>query len=156
MENKNFEELLDKYWNAETTLEEERKIRKYLSENNDNEYNPVKTLFGFYEAESKIIYSGELNKNKSKSKVIKWNFNNVAAVAASVVLLVSAAGLYFYNTYKAGSNHEIFAGEVNDPDEALKITRQALAILSENYDKAGKSIAAPIEKLEKLEIIKSN
>ncbi|MBK7096652.1 MAG: hypothetical protein IPH57_16895 [Saprospiraceae bacterium] len=153
MKNSNIDDLIKKYWEGETSLEEESEIKKILKNNENQEYAELKTMFAFFDAEKDIRYPGIIK--SKKNKIVKGSFIKSIAVAASIILLIGA-GIYFYtdNTNKKIVN--ISSGEIQDPEEALKITKEALAFLSVNYNKGQESISGTIGNLEKLDIIKSN
>lgn len=153
MKNLNIDELIKKYWEGETSLEEERTLKTYLKDDFAAEHQDLKTIFSFFSDQREIRYPGEL-KGK-KTKVIKANFIRNIAVAASI-FLISGLGIYFLTHEKPINKEAIALSEIKDPDEALEITREALAFLSVNYAKGEKTIAGSISKLEKLDIIKSN
>ncbi|HMP30102.1 MAG TPA: hypothetical protein PKD85_10905, partial [Saprospiraceae bacterium] len=52
---KNIEELLEKYWNAETTIEEEKQLKAYFQSNDvDDQHKAYSTLFSYFDEESQL------------------------------------------------------------------------------------------------------
>lgn len=146
------DKLLKKYWEGETSIEEEKQIKQLLLSTEENTLQNEKTIFEFFSNEKKIKYSGELlSKN---TKVIKHNFIRTISIAASIILLF-AYGSLIYNNGLANEK-SIVKHEITDPDEALEITKDALAMLAVNYKKGEESVTSTIENLEKLDIIKQN
>lgn len=147
------DKLLKKYWEGETSIEEEKQIKQLLLSTEDNTLQNEKAIFEFFSNEKKIKYSGELpSKN---TKVIKHNFIRTISIAASIILLF-AYGSLIYNNNGLANEKSIVKHEITDPDEALEITKDALAMLAVNYKKGEESVTSTIENLEKLDIIKQN
>ncbi len=147
------DKLLKKYWEGETSIEEEKQIKQLLLSTEENILQNEKTIFEFFSNEKKIKYSGELpSKN---TKVIKHNFIRTISIAASIILLF-AYGSLIYNNNGLANEKSIVKHEITDPDEALEITKDALAMLAVNYKKGEESVTSTIENLEKLDIIKQN
>lgn len=145
--------LLKKYWEGETSLEEEKQIKQVLSSTDENILHSEKTMFSFFENEKKIKFNGKLP--SKGSKVIKHNFIRSISIAASIVMLF-AYGTLIYTNNGIGNQNNIVRHEITDPDEALEITKDALAMLAVNYKKGEESVTSTIENLEKLDIIKQN
>ncbi len=146
--------LLEKYWNGETSLEEEKIIKRHFKEKDTGELG---ALFDFFEKEKNIKYKGDLIKSKpvlKEPKVVKMAFIKKIAVAASI-LLVLGIGTYVGNKYLAKNNNSYAKNEIKDPEKARKIAEDALAILASNYVKGEESMTKSIESFEKINIINS-
>lgn len=159
MDDKN--KLLEKYWNGETTLEEERRLKETIP--NDKTELSTKTMFSFFENEKKIKFEKDFshmeNENLSsttpENKVIKLNYVRKLAVAASIVLLI-AIGTLLNNNYFKESNNQFAKYEINDPQEARDITEKALAMLAVNYNKGEVTVMENIKNLDKINIVNTN
>lgn len=149
----NLDNLLEKYWEGETSLEEEKQIKQLLYSTDEKILNNEKIMFSFFENEKKIKFIGQLPSNNSK--IIKHNFKRNIAIAASLVMLLSY-GTLIYTNNGIGNGNNIVKHEITDPDEALELTKDALAMLAVNYKKGEESVTSTIENLEKLDIIKQN
>ena len=126
MELANIEKLLDKYLNAETTLQEETTLRNYFTEGNvAPELQEYSYMFNYFintkdETYTKTI---QLEPKKSKKRNFKW-----LSVAASIMLLFSVfIGKNEYDKYRA---------EV----EFQKISK-GLRLLSSNFKKGEEAVA---------------
>lgn len=117
MELRAIEGLLEKYLNAETTLEEETRLREYFCSGKVaprfQEYVP---LFSYITASKEESYSGEIRFYRDRKRVYAW-----VAVAASIVLL---GGIFFQNF----TGTEDF-GSYEDPELALEKTKKALQMV---------------------------
>jgi hypothetical protein len=125
MESKELEILLEKYYNATTTLEEEQELKLYFEANKDNEGTKI---FDFYTQERKII----LNKNiEIPSKVVKLNWK-IPAIAASLVLGMIVA-TFIMGKNKTIKNNEL--GTIEDPEKAYQEVVKALNLVSVEINK---------------------
>jgi hypothetical protein len=100
MELANIEILVEKYENAETSLQEETTLRNYFTGGNVAPHlQEYKYMFNYFDASKDETYTKiiELETKKSKKRNLKW-----FSVAASVVLLLSVfVGKHEYKRYQA-------------------------------------------------------
>src|SRR5690349_20930343 len=98
MDSKKIEELLNKYWNCETSLEEEQELRTYFKRNEiPTQFQEAAPLFRYFEASKKkslddrefdAAVIGQVNK-PAKGKVIKLVYNAMRIAAGIAVLVVA-------------------------------------------------------------------
>lgn len=149
--------LVEKYLLAETNIEEEIALRKYLlSDAVAAEHRDLVPMFEFYGAQSDLIYQGVLDtsytekgeavtrKLKPEPKTISI-FPRMVGVAATLGLLLMFTFNVFQNN--EASYHKQYT-EVEDPEEALALTKDALAFLGVKYESGTKSMKY-IKELEK-------
>ncbi len=130
MELDKIENILEKYFQGETTIAEENQLKEYFSSSNVAQHlEQYKPIFGYF---------SQVKQQKSTQEIpLKTKKRNVAwlSIAASVVVLLGA-GTYFLvsknNTAPAVAQTEL--GTYDDPEEALKATQKALALLSNNVN----------------------
>ena len=125
MELRAIEKLIEKYFDAETTVAEERDLKLYFSSDDVaphlEQYRPV---FGYFAKEGEHTFEKPLPLKKAKKSYTAW-----MSVAASVVLL---AGLFtFYNTTESAEQD---LGTYDDPEVAFRETQKALNMLSKNVN----------------------
>lgn len=127
MELASIEELVEKYLNAETSLQEEATLRDYFSSDNVAPHlEEYQVMFSYFQFSKDETYTKtiQLESKNTKRKNLKW-----LSVAASVVLLVSVyVGVTKYNEYKENERLE----------EKYAQVENALKMLSANLNK-GKS-----------------
>ncbi|WP_163398965.1 hypothetical protein [Flavobacterium fluviatile] len=131
MELDKIENILEKYFQGETTIAEENELRKYFSSSDVAQHlEQYKPVFGYFSQvkEQKSTYEVPL---QSKRLKVGW-----LSIAASAVLLLGI-GTYFLvseqnNAAVVASQKEL--GTYDDPEEALKATQKALALLSNNVN----------------------
>ena len=131
MELNKIEDILEKYFQGETSIAEENQLKEYFSSPNVAQHlEQYKPMFGYFSQakEQKSTYEIPL---ESKKRNVAW-----LSIAASVVLLLGI-GTYFFvseqnDTAVVASQTEL--GTYDDPEEALKATQKALALLSNNVN----------------------
>ncbi len=138
------EQLLERYWKCETSLEEEKELRTYFNENDvPEDLKETALLFKYFEIQrnietSKIDFE---NKNKikasltsvKKGKAIKMFFAT-AKIAAGVLVLVAATFLVRQEIRK--SYPEEVVDTYSDPQLAFEETKKALMMISKTFGKA--------------------
>lgn len=90
----NIEHLLEKYFNGETHLKEEKELRyHFLFEEVAPEHLKYKPLFSFFEEESKKHANLDVNifDKKTPSKTIWFNKPSVWGVAAAILIAISVS-----------------------------------------------------------------
>ncbi len=131
--------LLEKYFEAETSIVEEKELKDYFTSSDVaplfEQYKPLFAYavqakqeqfsfapFGF---QPRVTATIPLNTIKRKSTV--W-----FSVAASVVVLVGI-GLFTFNHYNQQKSEDY--GTFNDPKIAFRETQKALSMISESVNK---------------------
>ncbi|GMQ25928.1 hypothetical protein Aoki45_26100 [Algoriphagus sp. oki45] len=126
------EHLAKKYWNAESTLEEERELKELLK--NEDGFEQEKYLFGilnrYSSAEPKHIKVPSPTRRRMVN--LQW-----LGWAASLVLLVSS--VWIWRDYE----------QKQEQREAYEQVTEALALIQSNLSK-GKEQMAPLQDLKYL------
>jgi hypothetical protein len=128
MELANIEKLVEKYLNAETTLQEETTLKNYFTEGSVaphlQEYAYMFTYFAAVRDET-YTKTIALKPQKSKRRNYKW-----LSVAASIVLLFSLfIGKQEYEKYQALKQFEQISKGLRLLSQNLKKGEQAVATL---------------------------
>ena len=130
MEFNKIEDLLEKYFQGETSIAEEKELKNYFSSPNVAQHlEQYKPMFGYF---------SQVKEQKSTQDIpLKTKKRNVAwlSIAASVVVLLGV-GTYFYVSEKNAAPvvAQTELGTYDDPEEALAATQKALALLSSNVN----------------------
>ncbi|MFP9113771.1 hypothetical protein ACLI1A_07495 [Flavobacterium sp. RHBU_3] len=135
MELRTIETLLEKYFNAETSLAEEQQLKEYFASNRvAPQLEHYRPMFGYYRAQqSTETFTRTLPLKQNKAVYYKW-----FSVAASVVLL---AGLVtFYSAVNQSAPIQQDLGTYNDPEVAFRETQKALGMLSVHVNKGVESV----------------
>ena len=100
------EDLLDKYYKGETSLEEEKTLKTHF--NDEENDSAEKDIFGYFQNESFVpkdleetIFSG-LTEKQHKSKILKIRLLSISSVAASIIIFLS-----IYLNFQAEKNARI-------------------------------------------------
>lgn len=125
MESNKIEQLLEKYLNAETTLQEETTLKNYFTNGlvapHLKEYQ---LLFGYFTESKSEKFTKTIQLNTQKTNW-KW-----LSVAASVVLLFSA-----YTGYKYDQSIKMDEARI-----AFQDTQMAFQLISKNFNKGTAAI----------------
>lgn len=137
-------QLLEKYWNCETSLEEEQQLRSYFNGPQvPEQLKDAAELFRFFEAERirslEENFDSEVMRKVKKTErtgkvvsMVRWV--QVARIAAGVLVMVAAT--YFVRNEVMKSNPGTIPGEITDPQQALEETKKALMMISKSFGKA--------------------
>ena len=133
MEQNNIKNLLDKYFDGNTTIDEENQLKSYFStENVADDLKQYQPIFQYFSTQEKVNFEPNINL-KSNKKPIYY-----LSIAASIVLLIGL-GTYFKNNNNTSSNNDL--GSYNSPEVAFKETQKALQMLSSNVNIGINSVA---------------
>ena len=135
MELRAIEKILEKYFNAETSIAEENELRAYFSSQDVaphlEQYRP---MFGYFSQAGTQRFEKTIPL-KSKKRYVAW-----LSVAASVVVL---AGVFTFMNKEATVVQPVQQeglGTFEDPEVAFRETQKALDMLSKNVNKGVKSV----------------
>lgn len=141
MDSKRIEELLKKYWNCETSLEEEQQLREYFKASQvPDALKETSALFKFFEEQKKkslndVSFDGELmaKVNKPQGRMVKLVRSSMRIAAGIVVLM---AAVWFVRTEIRESTPQEMVDTYNDPELAFEETKRALLMISKSFGKA--------------------
>lgn len=144
MDSNKIDELLNKYWNCETSLEEEQQLREYFRGNQiPEQWKETAPLFRYFDAHKKKTlndgaFDAALMKKintppPSKGKVVRI-FYNTLRIAAGVSVLVVATFLV-RNEIRETTPQEM-VDTYDDPKLALEETKKALMMISKSFGTA--------------------
>ncbi|MEM0543494.1 hypothetical protein WFZ85_12790 [Flavobacterium sp. j3] len=126
------ENLLEKYFEAATSITEEKELKDYFASSDVaphlEQYKPV---FGYATQAKQEQCSATLpltaGRQDKKRNIAVW-----LSVAASVAVLLSV-GLFTFNHYNQPKSNDL--GTYDDPEVAFRETQKALALISESVNK---------------------
>ncbi len=124
------EQLIEKYWNGETTLEEEKRVKSHFVEN--PALSKESDYFRFLKKEQEVKFNPKVKKNSRRT----W-----LSAAATVAIGLITAALVLQE-----SNKDPFA--IEDPQRALEETRRALMMIGSGLNE-GQSYALELTKINK-------
>ena len=138
MSDTNAKELLEKYWAAETSLAEEKRLKRYYQEGllEDNTEN---LLFAYFEQERAQQSSRPISVNR-KPSLFRITRRRLMSIAAAALILASALFVL-----PSTDNHK----KIDDPDKALEVTMTALAFLNGSIDKSEVAVKEGLTQFDK-------
>lgn len=136
MESAEIKKLLEKYFEGETTVAEEKELASYFAGSVAPELEAYRSYFGFFAQEKKVSLPV-----KQLHSMRRRQYTFISAAAAILVLF----GIGYYSFYGTESRGK--SGVINDPQEAYQETQKALMMLSGHINKGVESV----QYLEKVE-----
>jgi hypothetical protein len=142
MDSNRIDELLNKYWNCETSLEEEQQLREYFrGKEFPEQWKETAALFRYFDEHKKktlndVSFEGrvmEKVKGPKQGKVIKL-FYNAMRIAAGVAVLVVAGWLVQKEIRKTTPQEVV--DTYDDPKLAFEETKKALMMISKSFGTA--------------------
>lgn len=150
MDYKYIEQLLERYWQCETSLEEESQLRAFFSkEEVPAHLLPYKDLFVYQlvqretglgeDFDARIL--AQIERPVVKAKRLTWAGRFMPLLkAAAVVALMLSLGNVAQHTFFANEtldyNYDAYTDTYDDPEVAYKQVSSALMILSEGINKS--------------------
>ncbi|TBX65772.1 hypothetical protein EZL74_11600 [Flavobacterium silvisoli] len=122
------EKLIEKYFEATTTIAEEKELKAYFTSPDVAQHlEHYKPIFGYTVQAKQEQFTATIPLQPQKRTTVLW-----LSVAASVAVLLSVSLLTF-NHYNQPKPQEL--GSINDPEVAFRETQKALAMISEHVNK---------------------
>ena len=147
MEWKEIKQLSEKYWKAETTLEEEKKLIKNITSSNDpldpQEVEYFKTLEQFSKARLNDDFDKKFFEGirESETKTIRFYHHKWIQMAASVILVIGmAGGIHFQKQRELARQQEARA--------AFEIAKNALFLVSDKMNRGNEYTMEGLKKFE--------
>lgn len=143
MDSKTIEQLLEKYWSCETSLEEEKQLREFFGGRAIPEsLKETAALFRFFESEkSKSLNENfepsvtkELRQRRGGKIISMVSLSNIARIAAGILVVVVAT--FFIRQEVRKSYPKELQDTYTDPQMAFEETKKALMMISGSFGKA--------------------
>jgi hypothetical protein len=150
METKKVKQLLQRYFNGESTLTEEKLLESYFQ--SGAVVDDLKEYTGFFGGISELAEPGRdeelegeimdfILKNELKEKPkTRWIWQTVTGIAASIIIVIG--GVLFYQ-----HENDTVKDTFDNPEVAYAYAEQTLGYISAKYNK-GLSALANFDKLE--------
>lgn len=141
-------ELLEKYWEGDTSLQEEQELRDYFkSDRVAHEHEIYKGLFHSFEVEKRedvVGFDAFAKVNSLQHQNTRFNRKTWTgiAVAASITLMVAVGSGLYSNTESQD------LGTYENPEEAYEATVAALELVSHKFNKGAQNLN-PVTQINK-------
>ncbi|MEG1563747.1 MAG: hypothetical protein RR365_08480 [Bacteroides sp.] len=150
MDYKYIEQLLERYWQCETSLEEESELRSFFSQ----EEVPAhllryKNLFVYQQVQQEVGLSKDFDARllaqvevpvvKARHLTLSKRFMPLFKAAAVVAIMVSLGNMAqstFFGNEALDYNYDAYTDTYDDPEVAYKQVSSALMMLSEGINKS--------------------
>ncbi|MBL0742581.1 hypothetical protein [Chryseolinea lacunae] len=142
MDSKNIEALLNKYWNCETTLEEEQQLRDFFRNGNvPEQWKETAAMFRYFEENKKkslndVAFDHHIvarMQPATKGKTARL-FYNTMRIAAGVTVLLTAT--WFIRREVRKDIPQEVVDTYDDPKLAFEETKKALMMISKGFGTA--------------------
>jgi len=142
MDSNRIEELLNKYWNCETSLEEEQQLHTYFRTGNIPDHlKETAALFRYFD-ESKKKTLNDLSFDSAlankiqvapRGRVVKIFYNSMRIAAGLAVLLMA---IWFVRNEVRQTTPAEVVDTYDDPQLAFEETKKALLMISKSFGTA--------------------
>jgi hypothetical protein len=142
MDSNRIDELLNKYWNCETSLEEEQQLHAYFrGKEIPDQWKETAALFHYFDHQKKqdlndaTFDAGVMQKVKApkQGKVVRLFYNSMRIAAGVTVLIV--ATFLVRNEIRKSTPQEM-VDTYDDPKLAFEETKKALMMISKSFGSA--------------------
>lgn len=154
MDKLQIDQLLEKYWSGDSSIQEEQILKQYFTGRLvDRQHLVFKPLFAFYQLE-KIKRLKKPIRLRQKKERPRWILSAVR-VAAAVLLAFAAIWFWFKPDLTTVKQEVALNDSYDDPEIAYQEVERALYYLSGHMNKGVTTAASGIEKMKTLnEILK--
>ena len=144
MDSNKIEALLARYWECETSLEEENQLREYFNQVDiPAQFKEAAVLFAYFsEQRNKQVKDPTFEKTvvevieattPKKSKVVRMLYN-VSKIAAGLLVVVVAT--YYIRSEIRKTTPQEMVDTYSDPKLAFEETKKALLMISKSFGRA--------------------
>ncbi len=147
MDSDKLDALLQRYWNCETTLEEEQLLRDYFSRQPvQDKYQEAAALFQYLEKQRsqqlKPVFDSNLKvrlrQPQGATGRIRFLVFNAMRIAAGVAVLLAA--VYLVRQEIRHENPVAMEDTYTDPEQAFEETKKALMMISKGFGNAEQQV----------------
>ncbi len=129
------ENLIDKYFEGETSIAEENELKVYFSSTDVAQHlKQYQTIFGLFSQAKEQQFTQEIPLQTKKRNVVLW-----LSIAASVVVMLGVGTMMYFNNDK--EEQFVACSPEDNPELALQQTEKALALISEHLNTGIESVS---------------
>ena len=129
------ENLIDKYFEGETSIAEENELKVYFSSTDVAQHlKQYQTIFGYFSQAKEQQFTQEIPLQTKKRNVVLW-----LSIAASVVVMLGVGTMMYFINDK--EEQFVACTPEDSPELALQQTEKALALVSEHLNTGIESVS---------------
>lgn len=129
------ENLIDKYFEGETSIAEENELKVYFSSTDVAQHlKQYQTIYGYFSQAKEQQFTQEIPLQTKKRNVVLW-----LSIAASVVVMLGVGTMMYFNNDK--EEQFVACSPEDNPELALQQTEKALALISEHLNTGIESVS---------------
>lgn len=130
------EQLVEKYFEAQTSIAEENELKVYFSSSDVAQHlQQYQSLFGYFTSAKEEKSSATIPLKTKQRKYVAW-----LSIAASVSVLLGIGSFVYMNNQQNATVASSEYGTYDSPEKALKETQKALALLSHHVNTGIESV----------------
>ena len=134
MELSKIEYLIEKYFEAETSIADEKVLREYFTSTNVAQHlKQYESVFGYFNQAKNEQFKATIPL-QTKKRSVKW-----LSIAATVTVLFTIATVVMLNKSTPKVSGKL--GSYDNPEIAMQETKKALNLLSDNLNTGIESVA---------------
>lgn len=136
--------LMEKYWNAETSIEEEKELKELVLASETDEHEELKALFGHFEEKAEVELDDSFDheilamiETEPETKVVNFNtyFKRYASMAAAVLVMAISTVMFMQNQQNYTSEDTF-----ETPEEAYAELKKQLLMVSNLMNKGNSTV----------------
>jgi hypothetical protein len=129
------ENLIDKYFEGETSIAEENELKVYFSSTDVAQHlKQYQTIFGYFSKAKEQQFTQEIPLQTKKRNIVGW-----LSIAATVVIMLGVGSMMYLNNDKAAQF--VACSPEDNPELALQQTEKALALVSAHLNTGIESVS---------------
>lgn len=146
-------QLLEKYWNGETTVEEEQWLSDNIARKDPSLTEEERRYFEQLKAFSTLSPDEAFDMTMfdktsgSETKVVQVSYFRKIRNVAAVVLLLATAGTTMYHFSEVNEQVAVVSTEQEEAEKAFELAKQSLLLISQKMNKGTVHIGA-LEKFD--------
>jgi hypothetical protein len=158
---KEIESLLQRYFEAETDVHEERRLKAYFNSGEiDPSFEVYRDFFVLTHHDQSIEISDAFERrlmDKIKpAPIIRIGVRRIMAIAASLALIVAAGWWVISQRNSEEAAQMVMEDTYDDPEEAYRQVTAALALMSSTMDKGQQMTIQSVAPAQELDVIQMN
>ncbi len=162
--NKNINELLEKYWEGATSLEEEHILKDFFAQEEvPQAFRKVQPLFSYFRNQQNVAFEeplAALENEQDEQVVIRMRPNPgrtiwaqlrpILQMAAAVVLIVGFSFVIWQQENQSSQKADLIQQDTfEDPEKAQATVEMALKFVSQKLNKGAQTATGGLKKVNK-------